>query len=125
MCIVLLSPGDNTIAVNKYIIKEIPVNINMTKCFKPINNLTMQYKHVSLLSNSTAPFMYVYIYIYFFLENIHRAKILKTKISSHLPPLLLIDGTAKGKSSYKRKLARRLHIAIKLWVSCKQKLLNR
>jgi hypothetical protein len=52
-------------------IKEILVNIKMTKYFTPINNLTIKYIHVTLLSYSTAPFMYVcvcvYIYIYIYI----------------------------------------------------------
>jgi len=39
-------------------VKDIQVNIKMTKCFTPINNLTIQCIHVSVISYSTAPFMY-------------------------------------------------------------------
>ena len=104
----------------------------MTECFTPINNLTMQYTYVELLSCSAAQiicvYVCIYIYIYIYIpssKTIHRANAPKMRISSPLLPFLLMEGFAKGKSSYKRKLARRLHISTKLWVSCKQKLLNR
>jgi len=90
----------------------------------------MQYTHVELLSFSTAQFMCVCVCVCVYIyipssKSIQRANTPKMKISSPFLPFLLIDGFAKGKNSYKRKLARRLHTSIKLWASCKQKLLNR